>query len=112
MPSKHASDFEEVPQAVFDSHSDDDGEWDDLDDDDDSDMDIFGSLVAAKVTKPAVKAKAKPTANTALDFMEEGEGENDDEESFIAQEIQAANRKKKKSGGFQSMGEHRILSMP
>ncbi|KAF9118912.1 ATP-dependent RNA helicase dbp10, partial [Mortierella sp. 14UC] len=63
----------------------------------DSDVDMEDSLVPRK----------KPMANLDLDDLM-GEGAIEEEEEFIANANLAANKKHKKSGGFQSMG----LSFP
>lgn len=104
------SDFEIVPTAntksIMDSDSDDNAnENDDDDDEGDSDLelDMFGKF---KAKKPAAVAVAAPTASIKKQkpiTMNDSDDEGQDEK-FIASETLAANRKNKKSGGFQSMG--------
>jgi ATP-dependent RNA helicase DDX54/DBP10 len=99
------SDFEIVPtksKSIMDSDSD---QSDNQDDDDDSDLelDMFGKF---KAKKPAAVAVAAPAASVKKQkpiTMNDSDDEAQDEK-FIASETLAANRKNKKSGGFQSMG--------
>ncbi|KAF1800217.1 P-loop containing nucleoside triphosphate hydrolase protein [Mucor lusitanicus] len=102
------SDFEIVPTAstksIMDSDSDDNN-VDDEDDEGDSDLelDMFGKF---KAKKPAAVAVAAPAASVKKQkpiSMNDSDDEGQDEK-FIASETLAANRKNKKSGGFQSMG--------
>ncbi|CEP15963.1 hypothetical protein [Parasitella parasitica] len=122
------SDFEIVPttttnaKGIMDSDSEqgDDGlvakddeialvnDEDDDDDDEDSDsdleLDMFGKF---KAKKPAAVAVAAPAASVKKQkpiTMNDSDEEDEQDEKFIASETLAANRKNKKSGGFQSMG--------
>ncbi|KAL0095103.1 P-loop containing nucleoside triphosphate hydrolase protein [Phycomyces blakesleeanus] len=93
------SDFEIVPRkptAQTTNNNDND------DEDSDLEMDMFSSLTTAPAAQPAVRVAAstpKPAPITMEDSDDSG-----DEAKFIATETLAANRKNKKSGGFQSMG--------
>ncbi|KAI8335294.1 P-loop containing nucleoside triphosphate hydrolase protein [Chlamydoabsidia padenii] len=116
------SDFEIVPAVsgagkLFKSSGIDN---DDNDEDDNSDsdleMDMFGNLASTKpsLTGPATSTKTitapqqqtTPAILSQRITMDDSSDEDnlDDEEKFIANENVLANRKNKKSGGFQSMG--------
>ncbi|KAI8141774.1 P-loop containing nucleoside triphosphate hydrolase protein [Fennellomyces sp. T-0311] len=75
-------------------------------DDESENYDMFQSIKPS--TLPA--APSKPTKNAPTIAMSDSEDDVSDEEKFIANENMAANRKNKKSGGFQSMGlSHQIF---
>ncbi|KAI7859503.1 P-loop containing nucleoside triphosphate hydrolase protein [Circinella umbellata] len=69
-------------------------------DDESENYDMFQSIKPSAM--PA--ASAKPTKNVPTINMSDSEDDVSEEEKFIANENMAANRKNKKSGGFQSMG--------
>ncbi|KAI9272846.1 P-loop containing nucleoside triphosphate hydrolase protein [Phascolomyces articulosus] len=69
-------------------------------DDESENYDMFQSIKPSAM--PA--ASAKPTKITPAISMSDSEDDVSEEEKFIANENTAANRKNKKSGGFQSMG--------
>ncbi|KAG0174498.1 ATP-dependent RNA helicase dbp10 [Apophysomyces sp. BC1034] len=99
------SDFEIVPSTQeplqdFSDSEDDEGNDSDLQ------TDMFSSFKAKPKALPSsATASTKPAAPIT---MSDSEDDSDQEERFIANENMAANRKNKKSGGFQSMG----LSQP
>ncbi|OBZ81260.1 ATP-dependent RNA helicase dbp10, partial [Choanephora cucurbitarum] len=103
------SEFEIVPasstaKSIMDSDSDlDRFNSDDSDDDSDLEQDMFGQF---KAKKPAAVPVAAPSASVKQQKpINMNDSEDDEqEEKFIASENIAANRKNKKSGGFQSMG--------
>ncbi|KAJ2134823.1 ATP-dependent RNA helicase dbp10, partial [Coemansia sp. RSA 788] len=74
--------------------------------DSDVEFDLTSALIPQASAVPAKKRSAKAvdasTDNTA--DVESDDGESDEE--AIQRSVQAQNRKKKKSGGFQSMGLH------
>ncbi|KAJ2451893.1 ATP-dependent RNA helicase dbp10 [Coemansia sp. RSA 2336] len=77
----------------------------------DSDSDVEIDLTSALIPQASVAAttkKSKARSYTAADTMEvdENESDKDSETEMIQRSVQAQNRKKKKSGGFQSMGLH------
>ncbi|GAA5804121.1 hypothetical protein HPULCUR_009607 [Helicostylum pulchrum] len=92
------SDFEVVPvvekRVIMDS--------DESEDDSDLELDMFGKFKAKKPAAVAVAATAASVKKQKPITMNDSEDEED--EKFIASETLAANRKNKKSGGFQSMG--------
>lgn len=67
-------------------------------DDNDMEFDMFQSIKPTEL--PAAPTKAKQPV-----VMSDSEDDLSEEEKFIAKENMAANRKNKKSGGFQSMGK-------
>ena len=71
-------------------------------DDESENYDMFQSIKPSAM--PA--AAAKPTKNVPTLNMSDSEDDVSEEEKFIANENMAANRKNKKSGGFQSMGKN------
>ncbi|KAI8382413.1 hypothetical protein BD560DRAFT_431801 [Blakeslea trispora] len=101
------SEFEIVPanstgKSIMDSDSDLDRFNSDDSDGSDLEQDMFGQF---KAKKPAAVPVAAPTASVKQQKpinMNDSEDE-EQEEKFIASENIAANRKNKKSGGFQSM---------
>ncbi|KAG1304924.1 hypothetical protein G6F64_008790 [Rhizopus arrhizus] len=92
------SDFEIVPNqktlSQFDSEDDEESDSSDLE------VDMFNQY---KDKKPSITTAS---TNKSAPKVEIKVSESDDEqdEKFIASETMAANRKNKKSGGFQSMG--------
>lgn len=66
-------------------------------DDNDMEFDMFQSIKPTEL--PAAPTKSKQPV-----VMSDSEDDLSEEEKFIAKENMAANRKNKKSGGFQSMG--------
>lgn len=93
------SDFEIVPNqktlSQFDSEDDEESDSSDLE------VDMFNQY---KDKKPSITTAS---TNKSAPKVEIKVSESDDEqdEKFIASETMAANRKNKKSGGFQSMGK-------
>ncbi|KAJ8651744.1 hypothetical protein O0I10_012691 [Lichtheimia ornata] len=72
-------------------------------DDNDMEFDMFQSIKPTEL--PAAPTKAKQPV-----VMSDSEDDLSEEEKFIAKENMAANRKNKKSGGFQSMGlSHQVF---
>ena len=71
-------------------------------DDESENYDMFQSIKPS----PMPAAPAKPTKNAPTLNMSDSEDDVSEEEKFIANENMAANRKNKKSGGFQSMGKN------
>lgn len=67
-------------------------------DDNDMEFDMFQSIKPTEL--PAAPTKSKQPV-----IMSDSEDDLSEEEKFIAKENMAANRKNKKSGGFQSMGK-------
>ncbi|CAO3647833.1 unnamed protein product [Mucor hiemalis] len=97
------SDFEIVPTtSIMDSDNDSANELDN-DNNSDSDFDMFGKFKAKKPAAVAVAATAASVKKQKPISMNDSDDEEQDEK-FIASETLAANRKNKKSGGFQSMG--------
>ncbi|KAL1919732.1 uncharacterized protein VTP21DRAFT_1663 [Calcarisporiella thermophila] len=84
------SDFEVVPNTPLRSKMQQD------EDSSDDDIDLFESFAAAGEHSMDGMGLGDPAMSDGSD--------HDDEERFIAKQNQALNRKKKKSGGFQSMG--------
>ncbi|KAI8976159.1 P-loop containing nucleoside triphosphate hydrolase protein [Pilobolus umbonatus] len=86
------SDFEIIPNTstTLDSESDSDS---------DLEADMFGKFKSKKPDTAVISSGKKNTTPITFD-----DSEDDQEEKFIASENLAANRKNKKSGGFQSMG--------
>lgn len=72
---------------------------DDSDDEDGGAVDMFGAVASKSSSKDIVGED-----NDELDDADQASENSDDESKFIAAENLNANRKKKKSGGFQSMG--------
>ena len=69
-------------------------------DDESENYDMFQSIKPSAL--PA--APSNPTKMAPAITMSDSEDDVSEEEKFIANENMAANRKNKKSGGFQSMG--------
>lgn len=99
------SDFEIVPTSSIMDSDDDDNSAVESDNDNDSDLelDMFGKFKAKKPAAVAVAATAASVKKQKPITMNDSD-EEDQDEKFIASETLAANRKNKKSGGFQSMG--------
>ncbi|KAI8059942.1 P-loop containing nucleoside triphosphate hydrolase protein [Gilbertella persicaria] len=95
------SDFEIVPTTTSKSIMDSDES--NSDDDSDLEQDMFGKFKAKKPVAVPVAASTASVKQQKPITMNDSEDE-DQEEKFIASETLAANRKNKKSGGFQSMG--------
>lgn len=71
---------------------------DDSDDGDDGAVDMFGGMRSNAPTQEVDES------NDVQEDIDQASDDSDDESKFIAAENLNANRKKKKSGGFQSMG--------
>lgn len=119
------SDFEIVPTTsgagqLFGSTApvNDDNDYNS---DSDLEMDMFGNLASTSTSSSIAKQPTTATASTSttpqpkqaapailsqrISMDDTDEDNSDDEEKFIANENVLANRKNKKSGGFQSMGK-------
>ncbi|KAJ1743096.1 ATP-dependent RNA helicase dbp10 [Coemansia sp. RSA 989] len=77
------------------------------DSDSDVEIDLTSALIPQNsVTAAAKKSKARSHKNSDAMEVDEKESDKDSETEMIQRSVQAQNRKKKKSGGFQSMGLH------
>ncbi|KAJ1831367.1 ATP-dependent RNA helicase dbp10, partial [Coemansia sp. RSA 2708] len=80
--------------------------------DSDVEFDLTSALIPQARSTPAKPSKAQPKTSArapAADADQADGSSSEDEESeteMIKRSVQAQNRKKKKSGGFQSMGLH------
>ncbi|KAI8083030.1 P-loop containing nucleoside triphosphate hydrolase protein [Halteromyces radiatus] len=100
------SDFEIVPiGSTFDNNNDDN------ESDSDLEMDMFGNLINNNNNiKPIDKPQQEQQSTASILSKpitlddQDSDQDNEDDEKFIAKENMLANRKNKKSGGFQSMG--------
>jgi ATP-dependent RNA helicase DDX54/DBP10 len=95
------SEFEIVPSAVQSRSGDYASE---SEDDSDLELDMFGKFKEKKPAAVAVAA-AKQTAKPKPIIVNQDDDDDGTDAKFIATENLAANRKNKKSGGFQSMGK-------
>ncbi|KAI7903135.1 P-loop containing nucleoside triphosphate hydrolase protein [Cokeromyces recurvatus] len=103
------SDFEIVPSTVTESIMDtSDSELESVAESDDGDsdleLDMFGKFKSKKPAATTIAAPIASVKNQTPISLNDSDDDDDQDEKFIASENIAANRKNKKSGGFQSMG--------